>query len=103
MEVINKNSNIRLVLIEKAPFKIHQKYFPKSYFHWVKKVDSFDEMKKAIIRTYGIIHEKEMTKLHNYYERIPEFFIIIDSSEMHKKKITDISGTLIPIYDCIKM
>lgn len=103
MEVINKNSNLRLVLIEKSPFRISQRSFPKNFFHVVKKVHSFDEMKKAIIRTHGIVYEAEMSKLHNYYERINEFLIIVDSSEMYRKNLPDISGTLIHMNFGIKM
>lgn len=89
--------------MEKSPFKVCHRSLSKVYFHWVKKVDSFDEMKRGIIRTHGIIHEKEMVKLHRYYERIPEFFIVMNSSETYKKNLTDVSGTLIQINNCIKM
>ncbi len=103
MEVVNKNSNLRLVLMEKAPFKIYHKNLPKTYFYLVKKVDSFDAMKKAIIRTHGIINEKEMTERHRYYERINEFYIIMECSENFKFKLSDITGTLVPIFYCTKV
>lgn len=102
MEVINKNSNIRLVLMEKAPFKIYNGSLPNNYFYLVKKVDSFDSMKKAVIRTHGIVLEKEMTKLHRYYERITEFYIIMECSENFKIILSDVTGTLIPMFYCRK-
>lgn len=92
MEIINKNLNIRLVLIEKAPFKIIINNHSKKYFHVVKKVHSFDEMNKAIILTHGINYEKQ---LHDYYDCITNFYIIINSSKFYIERHYDLSGTLI--------